>query len=237
MITVAGQCMHVLTAPEDVQSLYKHTGSLSWVRFVQDLYRWIGISPYNINKLWQAPTERQKHSNPIPKLPPNEIIEEYQFRQLLLGEKVDKLTQIFVDYRGKTICWQHLETKPTYVLEKSSGSIRMSLMDWTAQVFLHTTTEVYWGKTIFEIAPRLTQSYLKCEETKWKYVFQLPYCVNKDMYAARYQLIDTFTLYYRRPKEQRADVVPYVTAAEEELRDLSFNDHDVAKINMLQLWA
>ena len=166
LITVAGQCMHVLTAPEDVQSLYKHTGSLSWVRFVQDLYRWIGISPYNINKLWQAPTERQKHSNPIPKLPPNEIIEEYQFRQLLLGEKVDKLTQIFVDYRGKTICWQHLETKPTYVLKKSSGSIRMSLMDWTTQVFLHTTTEVYWSKAIFEIAPRLTQSYLKWEESK-----------------------------------------------------------------------
>ena len=54
------------------------------------------------------------------------------------------------------------------------------------------------------------------------------------MYAARYQLVDTFTLYYRRPKEQRADAVRYVTAAEEELRDLSFNDHDVAKINILQ---
>ena len=234
---MAGQVIYIITSPEDVQELYKHTTTISWLRFVQDLYRWIGISQPNIDKLWRAPTEDQKAKDPTRKFPPNQMVEEYQFHQLLPGENLDKIAKTFVRYVDEKVRWQQLQKKCPYIQGSSPNSVKISLMDWTADVFLHTTTEIYWGKTIWEVAPKLIESFLKWEETTWKYVFQLPRFLSRDMYAAKDQLVDAFTAYFEQPKSKRGDATYFVVTAEEELREIGFKDHDVAKVNMLQHWA
>ena len=236
-ITLAGQVIYVVTSPEDVQSLYKHTATISWTRFVQDIYRWIGISQPNINKLWQPPTVEQKTTHPMRKLPPNQMIEEYQFRQLISGENLEKIAKGMVGYVDERVRWQQLKEKSPYVLKSSSEFVTLSLMDWTADIFIHSLTEIYWGKSIWEVAPNLIETFLKWEETTWKYVFQLPKFLSRDMYAAKDQLVDAFTAYYGQPKNKREDATYYVEAAEEELRDIAFDDHDIGKVNMLQHWA
>ena len=57
------------------------------------------------------------------------------------------------------------------------------------------------------------------------------------MYAAKNQLVDAFTAYYGLPRNKREDANYFVATAEEELRGIGFNDHDVAKVNMLQHWT
>ena len=236
-VTIAGQVIYIVTSPEDVQYLYKQTTTISWLRFVQDIYRWIGISQPNIDKLWQIPTEEQRKMYPVRKFPPNQMVEEYQFHQLLPGEKMDKIAKTFVDYIDESVRWQTLQKRCSYIHHSSSDGLTLSLMDWTAEIFIHATTEIYWGKSIWKVAPNLLTSFLAWEETTWKYVFQLPKFLSRDMYAAKDQLVDGFTAYYGQPKDKREDVTYYVTAAEKELRDISFDDHDIAKVNMLQHWA
>ena len=170
------------------------------------------------------------------KLSPNQMVEEYQFHLLLPGEKLDEITKTFVGHLDEKLRWQQLQSG-SYVLESSGHSVKVSLLDWTAAVFLQVTTEIYWGKTIWEVAPNLIQSFLKWEETTWKYVFQLPAFLSKDMYAAKDQLVDAFTAYFGQPKERRSDANYFVKTAEEELRDINFDDHNIAKVHMLQHWA
>jgi len=236
-ITVAGQRIYILTSPEDVQDVYKNTTSVSWSRFVQDLYRWIGISQSNIEKLWRAPTDEAKALHPQRRLPPIQMVEEYQKHQLLPGGKLDDIAKMFVKQLDQAICWQHLTENSPYVLESSSDSVKISLLEWTEQVFISTTTEIFWGKSIWNVAPGLIDSFLKWENTTWKYVFQLPRFLSNDMYTARDQLIDAFTTYYGQASGNRADANWYVNKAEAEYRDIAFNDHDLAKVNMLQHWA
>ena len=228
--------IYIITCPDDVQHLYKLTETISWLRFVQDIYRWIGISQPNINKLWQPPTVEQKIKHPMRKLPPNQMVEEYQFHQLLPGEKLDKIATTFVTHVNEKIRWELLQ-KQCASLDPSSDALTLSLMDWTADVFLHTTTEIYWGKSIWKVAPNLIQSFLKWEETNWKYVFQLPKFLSRDMYAAKDQLVDAFARYFRQPSSERGDATYFVKTAENELRDIGFDDSDLGKANMLQHWA
>lgn len=166
------------------------------------------------------------------------MVELYQHHQLLPGEKMDKIAKAFVADVDQKLHWQRLHDEPRpYIDILSPGVIQLSLMDWTADVFIHATTEMYWGKSIWEVAPDLTASFLKWEETTWKYVFQLPRSLSKDMYTARDQLIGAFRTYFAQPKAERADANYFVEMAEEELRDIAFGDFDVAKANMLQHWA
>ncbi len=236
-ITVAGQRIYILTCPEDVQDVYKHTSSISWSRFVQDLYRWIGIAQPNIDKLWCAPTDEAKALHPQRRLPPIQMVEEYQMHQLLPGGKLEDVAKMFVKQLDRAVCWQGLTANSPYVLESSPESVKVFLLGWTEQVFISITTEIFWGKSIWKISPGLIDTFLKWENTTWKYVFQLPRFLSKDMYTARDQLIDAFTNYYGQANGNRADANWYVNKAEAEYRDLSFNDHDLAKVNMLQHWA
>ncbi|KAL8762523.1 MAG: hypothetical protein Q9184_001483 [Pyrenodesmia sp. 2 TL-2023] len=228
---------YIVTNPDDVQALYKQTTTISWLRFVQDLYRWIGISQENIVRLWQAPTELQKAQDPVRRLPPNQMVEEYEHRQLLPGENMDKIAKTVVAYVDNMVRWDQVQSHCANVPLTVSTPADISLLDWTTEVFLRTTTEVYWGKSIWKVAPNLIRSFLVWEETTWKYIFQIPYLFSKDMYTARDQLIGAFTAYFGQPRSARADATYFVKAAEQELRDIAFDDNDVGKVHMLQFWA
>lgn len=57
------------------------------------------------------------------------------------------------------------------------------------------------------------------------------------MYAAKDQLVNAFAAYFSLPNGERTDANYFVKTAEEELRDIGFNDHDLGKVHMLQHWA
>lgn len=165
------------------------------------------------------------------------MVEDYQIRQLLPGKHLDELANKFIRCLNRTVCWQHLSTAPPYVQESSPTSVRISSMDWTSNVFIDTTTELYWGKSLSKANPRLLKSFLRWEKTNWKNVFQLPRFLSEDMYAAKDQLVNAFAAYFSLPNGERTDANYFVKAAEEELRDIGFNDQDLGKVHMLQHWA
>ena len=234
---MAGKVIYIITAPEDLANMYKQVAGISWVRFVQDLYRWMGISQPNMEKLWRTPTKEIRLLHPSRKHPPNDMIEEYQFHQLLPGERLDQIIKPFVDLIDQKLRSEYLWNACPYVLETSPDAIKISMIDWTSDVFIRAITEIYWGKSIWKVAPGLMESFLAWERTSWKYIFQLPRFLSEDMYAARTQLVDAFTAYFGQPKEKREDANYFVKAAEEELRDIAIDEHDIGKIHMLQHWA
>lgn len=237
-ITLVGQSFYVLTAPADVQLLFNRGTTFSWMNFVRELYAWIGLSPLNIEKLWKEPPKERKALYPPQKVTnPNQMIADFQHRQLLPGENLDNISRRFISRLDEIVSWQELKSNHPYVLQSSPDLVKVSLMEWTAHAFINTNSEIYWGKSLAQIAPYLTKSFIKWEERNWKYLFQLPRFISKDMYAARNQLVDGFRDYFAQPQEKRTGANFFVTAAEKELRDISFDDYDIAKIHMLHYWA
>ncbi|KAL8878852.1 MAG: hypothetical protein Q9198_003423, partial [Flavoplaca austrocitrina] len=160
------------------------------------------------------------------------MLEEYQRHQLLPGRELDELAKAFVCYVDKMVQIYASSSPPV-----KSVFVDVSLMDWTTDVFLQATTETYWGRSMWGLAPDLIGSFQKWEQTTWKYVFQIPCILSKDMYEAREELIAAFTAYFGQAKTTRADANYFVTTSEQELRDIAFNDNDVGKVHMLQYWA
>ena len=229
--------MYVITSADDIEELYKSTTTLSWEGFVQSLYRWIGFSPSAIEKLWQPPSEQQKLANPVRVLAPNLMVAEYQRRQLRPGKQLDVLAESVVQRVSDLLQWQNLSLGQAGVTRGSDNECNLNLFDWTTQVFISTTTEVYWGKKLLEIEPDLLQTYTTWESTSWKFVFQIPRRFSQDMYQARDKLVNAFATYFKLPQADRTDVAWFVPTAEAEMRDIGLEEPELGRAHMLQYWA
>ncbi|KAL9598806.1 MAG: hypothetical protein Q9179_003777 [Wetmoreana sp. 5 TL-2023] len=236
-ITVGGQSIYVLTSANDVEELYKNTVTLSWEVFVQDLYRWIGFSQRIIRDLWRFPTEKLGSQNPERILPPNEMMMEYHRRQLRPGEKLEILSSSMIDHIERMIQWGNLQKSRTGICRDAASSTWLSLYEMTSHVFIRSLTEIYWGKSIFQVDPNLLATFAIWERTNWKYVYQIPQFWSRDMYRVRDQLIEAFTAYFSLPKSQRSDATWFIPHAESEMRDIGLDDRDLGRVHMLQHWA
>ena len=175
--------------------------------------------------------------DPFRKLPPNQMVEDYERHQLLPGKNHDELASRFTKDLEKMISWDALSTKSSHAIKDSPNFVKVSLMDWTSDVFISTTTKLYWGESIFDVAPDLLQKFRQWENANWKYVFQLPRILSTDTYAAKDGLVNAFAKYFMLPRDKRADINYFVGMAESELRDIGLNETDIARVHMLQMWA
>ena len=236
-MTIGGQSIYVITSANDVEELYKNTTTLSWEHFVQDLYRWIGFSEKAIHMLWQTPTEQQKAHDPVRVHSPNEMFMDYHRRQLRPGIHGEVMAKSMINRVSGLLQWHNLSNGQTCTRPSSEKSLNLSLIEWTSYVFIHSITEVYWGRKIFEADPGLLETYVTWERANWKYVFQIPRYFSRDMYLARDRLVDAFTAYFRLPQVERADVAWFIPVAEAEMRDIGLDHHDLGRAHMLQHWA
>ena len=235
-ITIGRQRVYVISSPEEAQNLYNNK-ALSWVRYVQELYGWIGMPKTNIEKLWPSTSLGISKGSEPAKLTPRQKILEYRHHHLLPGESLDKLSETFRSYLDKELQWQNLTIDNPYLRGSSSDWVDLALLDWNTEIFVRTITELYWGKSMFRVAPQLINSLRKWEKCNWKYLYNLPSFLSKDTATAKNELLQGFTQYFGLPKSQRPDAMNPVIAIEGELRSLDFNDSDVAKVNMLWHWA
>ena len=199
----------------------------------------MGISPTNIINMWRTPTEKQKKANPKRKLAPNQMIEEYHSQQLLPGGDLENITKTFVAYIDDKVRLQspNFDLTHDHVLEVTSQSATVDVFGWTTFTFVHALTDIYYGQGMLEIAPDLLKSFRKWERTNWKFMFQLPTFMSKDMHTAKDQLVTSFTTYFQWPLDNRVDANHFVRSTEEELRDCGLSDPEIARIQMLHHWA
>ena len=217
--------------------LYKNTITLSWVQYVQNLYDWIGMSKSNIEKLWPSTPIKKFKDSGLPKFSPYQKLREHRHHHLLAADSTDKLSETFRGYHEKELRWQRLTANNAYLRASSSEWVDVSLHDWISEIFIRTSTEIYWGKSVFRVAPQLVTSLRKWERCNWKFLYNLPTFLSKDTATAKNELIQGFTTYFGLPKSQRLDAMTPVGATEDDSRNLDFKDSDIAKINMLWHWA
>lgn len=238
-MSLNGKRIYVITAPEDVALVYRNSTSLSFNFVVEDMHRWIGLTPHGFEAMFLVDESAKHNEGMAHALGPTAMIVEYHRMQNKPGGRLDDfLRESVVPSVDK--CLHNLAKTVRDGNNKSQSNddrFRISLLELCTQIFVHGTTTVFFGDKIWDVNPSFVESFELWERTNWKFMFQMPDFMSKDMVKAKDALIATFAGYLSIPTSERGDMCWFVKSVEGMLRDVGLEVGDMAKILMLHHWA
>jgi hypothetical protein len=128
------------------------------------------------------------------------------------------------------------EAKP-FVLDRSKDKTTVSLMDLCVDLFITGTGDNFLGHDWYKSHPDFLNAYLIWERTNWKYMFQFPGFLSRDMLSARELMVDSLVQYLRIPRDKKNDASYFFKSTENMLRELGCSEQDMARMLLLHLWA
>ena len=220
-VTLAGQRVYICAAKDDVAAVYRNSAAFSSRGIMREMYTWMKLTPEGLDTLSHAHAGASFNDLPQP-LDPFLMMIEYHRRQMA----GDNLEELLYDRLGKGV-------------DASLATLqgRVSLMDVAERVYLHSWTTAYLGSKIWEVSPDFMALFVDWERSNWKWMFQLPEFMARDVVRAKNGLHAALEKYLAVPAAQRRDANYFVTAAEAMLRELGVSEADMAKIFMLHMWA
>ena len=78
---------------------------------------------------------------------------------------------------------------------------------------------------------------MEWERLNWKYIFQLPSFLSKDMLDAKNELVNTFVTYFEIDRTERNCSNFLVDSVEEALREAGMGNEETGRIVFLYSWA
>lgn len=162
------------------------------------------------------------------------MVAEYQRRQLRPGKNFEILAKSMVNHISSLLQWQSLGIGQNNIRRGPEKSLSFSLIEWTTYAFIRTTTEIYWGKKLFETDSSLLETYTTWEKTSWKYVFQISRVFSQDIYSTRDKPVKAVTAYFKIPQAERADAPWFTPITETETRDISLNKSNLKRAHISQ---
>ncbi|PVH94312.1 cytochrome P450 [Periconia macrospinosa] len=201
------------------------------------MYRWIHISQDGIDRMF-AVSLSAAHNADLPKPQAAAfVINHYLRLQVHPGENFDDLLHRRITPSiVRTLEFENFLDHPT-ILARSKEGVTVSLLELCNELFVHGTTDAFLGKAIWKVNPNFLDAFKRWERTNWKYMFQMPEFMSKDMILARDEIIKSFILYFRLSPEERSDCNYFMKAAEKMVKDVGCNEEDTARIFMLYFWA
>ncbi|KAK9423449.1 putative Cytochrome P450 [Seiridium unicorne] len=236
-VWIAGTRIYICSSPDDVASLYRNTTTISYHNVIKDMYRWIGVTEDGFNKMFTVePASKHNIGMPHPQAAAI-MINEYHRRQTKPGELFDDLLhKRFIP--GINLALDRVANGDSpAVVGGAKNATTVSLLGLCTDVFLRGTTTAFLGQRIWEVNPRLLDSFALWERTNWKYMFQMPNAISGDMLRSRDGIIDSFVKYLKVPVGERTDSNDFTKSVEAMMRDVGCCEQDMARIFMLHFWA
>lgn len=236
-VWIAGTRIYICTSPQDVASLYRNTTTISYHNVIKDMYRWIGFSEDGFEKMFTVnPSSKHNKGMPSPQAPAI-MINDYHRLQTKPGAQLDDLLYNRLIPAVDKALGAVIDGSSNSVVDNSGGVTTVSLLQLCTNMFVHGTTTAFLGNKIWEVNPKLLDSFKLWERTNWKYMFQMPDLISGDMLQARDDIIESFVKYLDIPEEQRGDRNDFVKSVEAMMRDVGCDKRDMARVLMLHFWA
>lgn len=235
-MTVAGQTIYIATSAKDINDVWRNFTSISIDPIAQDMYQWGGISPKSRKVLFIPRTWDHEGFGDSKVMIPNRMVNELHHQQLHPGSRLEEL----VTKKMMPVVFEQLNfrrEKEVTVIKRSEKSITISLLQLCIETFVRGETEAFFGPKILELRPNLPQSFMDWEYTNWKLLFQLPAIFSADMLKARDELGDAFAMYFKLLPKNRPGATYFVTALQDLLREIGFNEEDMGKFMLFHYWA
>lgn len=219
-----GQEIYVVTAAQDVSSIYKTTKAFDFNPVVRDVFADFGVTSYTTGRLYDPCWPHGKHWI--------DLMHENFRVQMHPGEKMLELQSTFLANVEGCLTWERLSG--SMVLDNSRADIKVvSLFRWSFEALVSSASKAFFGETIFEVAPSLLEDFLTFDTEGWKMPFKYPYFAAKDMHNAKRKCEEAFEKYLALPENERKNAVWLVRNIEDSMKDLGIAQSQTARIHFV----
>jgi hypothetical protein len=230
----------VVTAPQDVSSIYRNTTTLTFEEFVQDLMRSVGASEEGISKMYDCPkidessNLKTEKSNTLHK-PMAHSVEDFYRQQLHPGALFDGLWTRIQDLMNTALQWDNISSN--CVLSTTGTTKTLSLLEWCRAAVLPSATTAVWGERLLQLQPNLMETFVTFDNESWKLTYKLPRFMAKEVHDAKDEIRATFEKYLALPIHQRRGEAWFIRNLETKLRELGIRESDIAAMLVPPIWV
>lgn len=219
--------------------MYKNLETLSFIEFVQGLFRTNGVSETGIKAAYMdLPTDKPGFPKPQGKSLGGTLVRQMHVHQLYPGDNLDQLEARFLEYFQKHLTLPMLrKASAPYLLSQDDTSVDVPLMRWCSEYFVRAGGLAYFGDMLGAIDPELAPAFIAFDDLSWQAIYQYPEFWSKAMRAKRDQTQRAFRKYFEVPQSQRTGDAWFTKAVESELRAVGVGTNDIATILVTLHWA
>ena len=232
---------------KDVTDMWKQTAALSYDPFVSGVFQAFGMSRKFVKVVFRNdPGSLVRNEARMSSLLLNEnpqrkcyvhLQSDWLKTQLLSKDKLGELQGKFYDSLEEALKWENLSLSCIVQSKTDDNSKLISLVKFSRHTISHCGMQTFLGKGLRKIAPSFPEDYRNYEDDSWKIFFQYPSFMARDVHAAKERAIRGLSDYLLLPESERADLAWIFQTMSKELRSLDLQEHDIAGIVMMILWA
>lgn len=238
-LIVAGRKFHVVTDAADLDFCYFNTKDITFDRIAQQMCRRALVSEDGLQRMSSIDETASYNQGTAAKMTLHDAIIHNIRLQALPGRHFDEFMHGKVEagiLRSLDFFESALPENPA-ILHRGAQEVIVSLKALSEHLFIRELTEAFHGKSIWTAAPDLPATFIRWEDTNWKYLYGLPDFLSKDMVQARENLVGAFARYFQTNREERHDASFFVKATEDALASAGMSGDDSARIFTMHYWA
>ncbi|KAF2758981.1 cytochrome P450 [Pseudovirgaria hyperparasitica] len=225
MMRVAGQRMYFVTAPQDINTVYRNTKTLSTEKFAKDMMKSLGVSADGMKKGWGNPAEK----------PLSEHAVDIFRKQFNPGPNLTSIWTSMSHHMDKALTWDNVPRDA--IRSEGKTQMTMSLWTFTRAVLIDSLNLALFNKTLTDLQPNMVQIISDFDDYSWQLIYQLPPVMAKEVHNALAELKSTFRTYFAIPQPDRADAAYMVTALEDKIRAFGLGPDDLATMFVVPMWV
>lgn len=239
-LTIAGERVYIVFAPEDVSAVYRNNTTLEFDTHVQDLFKSFDGSSDGIRKLRMphqaTKTEFKEPTSVIDSdaAPPQDSVGLYirqsYKQQLQPGDKLDVLEVKIMRSLRKSLDAIH---------EKiiSQEETTFSILQLTKAALLDTGTAALYGDQLISVCPDFITHFSNFDTNSWMLLYHYPGPLAGPCNIPKRKVLSAFTAYFSLPPSSRKDIAPFLQTIEAEQRKISLSNEDIASSAFIFYWA
>lgn len=230
--------LYIVTDPQDVSAVFRDTASLGFDGYLNELLISFGFTKEAIKKIWHKPSDDDEKmiSETINPERMNfiHLAEDIFKRQLLSGEKMDRIRDDIMSTLHQSIQWRQLD----YCTRHSNGNGKqISLYSLCRFTMVEAATRSLFGSHLHNLDPDIVENMLSFGDHAWQVIFRLPAFLNLDVTAPRKKLMDALRVFVQLPESERSEqawAIKNVLDASDSF-DIDFESR--ASVLLLMYWA
>jgi hypothetical protein len=232
-LTLGGEKLYFLTAPEDVQFFFRNTSALEFENVVYELGITFGVSKDAMDKSYEKPSSEAEDRVSQALGTRNsrlkclvDLNKEFWKMQLHPGEEYQNVQAVFLKEITEKL--KHGGLPSTSIRDASGSEKTVSLLTLCQRVLVESTLNAFFGKVLLETEPAMVQDFLDFDDENWTLWYKWPKA--SKMYMAKDRMAKAIERYLTLDDETREDASFIIKTFIKSQRALDTADGDIAKV-------